>query len=55
MEQGDLVLEVRGEVVWAQEQDTPEQAAGMGIRFGKLSLDERRAISRFVQDAAFEG
>lgn len=50
----DSVIEVRGTVAWVQTEATQRRAAGMGIRFGKLSLDQRRAISRVVQDAAFE-
>jgi len=55
LEQKETVIEVRGAVAWAQSEPSEDRAAGMGIRFGKLSLEQRRAISRLVQDAAFEG
>jgi uncharacterized protein (TIGR02266 family) len=54
IEKPDSVIEVRGMVAWVQTEASPERPAGMGIRFGKLRLDQRRAITRLVQDAVFE-
>lgn len=52
LEHGVTTLAVSGTVAWARSEDGPEGAAGMGIRFGDLDFDARRALSRFVQDLA---
>ena len=54
LEQDDSRIEVRGTVAWAQTDATLGRQPGMGIRFGQLCLDQRRALSRFVQDVAFD-
>jgi uncharacterized protein (TIGR02266 family) len=42
----------RAEVVWARRFPEEGQAAGMGVRFGELSQEDRRALEALLGEAA---
>ena len=48
-------FELPGTVVRARESGTAEQPAGMGIRFGELVAEQRRALAKLLQDLALDG